>query len=228
MQVVGLDIARTQPGLTARAAGLVACTRCARVWPKDRAECGRCGARLVSRDHKSLSRVWAWWIAGILAYIPANLYPMLVTRTLVSQSEATIVGGAFELFRYGAPGVAIIVLVASVGIPLAKFFAIAFLALSARRGSRIPAARRQQLYEIVEYIGRWSMIDVFVVAILSSLVQLNVVASIQPGIAALAFALSVIFTMLSAQAFDSRLIWDRISEEEAEEAREAAGGVVVQ
>ena len=111
--------------------------------------------------------------------------------------------------------------VASVGIPLAKFFAIAFLALSVRRGSRIRAARRMQLYEIVDYIGRWSMIDVFVVAILASLVQLNVVARIDPGPASLAFALSVIFTMLSAQAFDPRLIWDGI---EAEARAETAPG----
>jgi hypothetical protein len=110
--------------------------------------------------------------------------------------------------------------VASVGIPLAKFFAIAFLALSVRRGSRLRAARRMQLYEIVEYIGRWSMIDVFVVAILASLVQLNMVARIDPGPASLAFALSVIFTMLSAQAFDPRQIWDGI---EAEARREGVG-----
>ena len=102
---------------------------------------------------------------------------------------------------------------ASVGIPLAKFFAIAYLALSVRRDSRAPAGLRMRMYEVVEYIGRWSMIDVFVVAILASLVQLNVVARIDPGPASLAFALSVIFTMLSAQAFDPRMIWDGIESE---------------
>lgn len=194
---------------TARDAGLVACTTCARVWPLEQSHCGRCGSRLVSRDTDSLQRVWAWWFAGLIMYIPANLYPMLETRTLVYRQADTIIGGVIELAKYGSWGIALVILVASVGIPVAKFVAIAFLAISVRRQSEMDPDRRQGLYEIVEYIGRWSMIDVFVVAILSSLVQLNFVVTIRPGPAALTFALSVIFTMLSAQAFDSRMIWDR-------------------
>lgn len=210
MQVVGVEI----PGhvgdeVTALEKGLVGCTSCARVWPMSKAYCDRCGSRLESRDERSLQKVWAWWLAGAMAYVPANVYPMLETRTLFLRSDDTIIAGAFKLAEHGSWGVAIIILVASVGIPLAKFFAIAYLALSVRKDATMPRSRRQGLYEIVEYIGRWSMIDVFVVAILSSLVQLNVVASIKPGPASLAFAMSVIFTMLSAQAFNSRLIWDR-------------------
>ncbi len=173
-----------------------------------RARCGRCGSRLSSRDTNSLQKVWAWWIAGVIAYIPANLYPMLVTNTIVSRSESTIIGGAVEIAKYGSYGVAAIILIASVLIPVGKFLAIAFLAISAQRGTNISPGTRTHMYEVVEFIGRWSMIDVFVVAILSSLVQLSVIASIRPGPAALTFALSVIFTMLSAQAFDPRLIWD--------------------
>ena len=198
--------------LTAREAGLVACRRCTRVWPEHDTECGRCGASLTSRDDRSLSRVWAWLIVGLICYVPANLYPMLSTRTLLSTSEATIVGGAIELIHHGSIGIAIVILVASVLIPMAKFACIAFLALTVERRTALSATSRQHLYELVEYVGRWSMIDVFVVAILSSLVQLNVAATINPGPASLAFALSVIFTMLSAQAFDSRLIWDGIEE----------------
>ncbi len=194
--------------LTARAAGLVACTRCTRVWPMGTPTCARCGSTLVSRDPKSLSRVWAWWLAGLMAYVPANLYPMLRTRTIGYDQSDTIVEGAIELMRYGAFGVGLVIIVASVFIPIAKFIAIAALARAVRRGARTRAETRQRIYEIVEYIGRWSMIDVFVVAILTALVQLSVVASIEPGPAALAFALSVIFTMFSAQAFDPRLIWD--------------------
>jgi paraquat-inducible protein A len=170
--------------------------------------CMRCGARLQSRDRRSLQRVWAWWWAGLICYIPANLYPMLQTRTLLSSSEATIVGGAVELAHHGAYGIAIVILTASLLIPIGKFMAIAFLVLSVRRPGLLAARHRHGLHEIVEYVGRWSMIDVFVVAILSSLVQLSVVASIQPGPASLAFALSVIFTMLSAQSIDPRMIWD--------------------
>lgn len=144
-----------------------------------------------------------------MAYIPANLYPMLNTRTLLHTSEDTIIAGAVELAAHGSIGVALIILIASVVIPLGKFFAIAYLALAVHRKSNWPPGRQHLLYEVVEYIGRWSMIDVFVVAILCSLVQLNVAASITPGFAALAFAFSVIFTMLSAQSFDPRLIWDQ-------------------
>lgn len=196
--------------LTAREAGLVGCRTCARVWPLGTDACGRCGTRLQSRDPRSLSRVWAWWVAGIMAYIPANALPMLTTRSLASVSEDTIVGGAITLARHGAPGVAVVVLVASVAIPITKFALIAYLALSVDRRVRLSAARRTQIHEIVDYIGRWSMIDVFVVAILTALVQLSVVVSITPGPAAVSFAASVIFTMLSAQSFDSRLIWDGI------------------
>lgn len=196
--------------LTAREAGLVGCRTCARVWPMGTTHCGRCGERLQSRDGRSLSRVWAWWVLGFMAYIPANALPMLSTRTLAQTSEDTIIGGAVTLARHGAHGVALVVLIASVVIPIAKFACIAYLALSVRRSTALSAARRTQLYEIVDYIGRWSMIDVFVVAILTALVQLSVVVSITPGPAAVSFAASVIFTMLSAQSFDSRLIWDDI------------------
>ena len=194
---------------TAREAGLVGCRRCTRAWPAGRRRCGRCGGRLRSRDPEGLQRVWAWWLAGVVAYVPANLLPMLETRVLFDAHDATIVGGAVALAAEGAWFVAGIVLFASLGIPVAKFIAIAWLALSVRRGSARHQHRRLHLYEVVEFIGRWSMIDVFVVAITSALVQLNVLVYARPGPASIAFALSVIFTMLSARAFDSRLIWDR-------------------
>ncbi|MEM9970874.1 MAG: paraquat-inducible protein A [Pseudomonadota bacterium] len=200
---------------TARAEGLVGCRTCARVWPAGTPVCARCGSALHPREPMSLQRVWAWWIAGVIAYIPANLYPMLETRTLFVEESSTIVGGAIELATHGAPGIAAIILIASVVIPVGKFLAVAFLALSVSRPSSIPTGTRYALHEVVEYIGRWSMIDVFVVAILASLVQLQAVASITPGPAALTFALSVMFTMLSAQAFDSRMIWDSYQEDAA-------------
>ncbi len=193
---------------SAREAGVVACRRCTAVWPLGTVHCGRCGKRLKSRDTKSLQRVWAFWLVGLMCYVPANVYPMLRTRTLFTVQEDTIVGGAIELIHHGSWGIALIILLASVAIPVGKFLAIAFLAISVKRPSVVSNPRRQMLYEVVEYIGRWSMIDIFVVAILSSLVQLNALAAVNPGLASLFFALSVIFTMLSAQAFDSRMIWD--------------------
>lgn len=194
--------------LTARDAGLVSCTTCGRVHPAVDKTCLRCGAALASRDTKSLQKVWAWWIAGIIAYIPANTYPMLKTAALGKQSESTLIGGIVELLHHGSHGIAAIVFFASIVIPASKFLAIAYLALGIGRPSRTTAHRRHQVYEVVEFVGRWSMIDVFVVAILTALVQLGSAASIHPGIAAVSFALSVAFTMLSAQSFDARLIWD--------------------
>lgn len=194
--------------VTARSAGLVACTRCTRVWPAGTQTCARCGTHLQSRDVRSLQRVWAWLSVGIICYIPANLYPMLKTRILFSESESTIVEGAVELAHHGAYGIAFIIFVASVMIPVGKFIAIGWLARSVARQARMEPHRRHKLYEYVEFIGRWSMIDVFVVAIMSALVQLNFAASINPGPAAFTFALSVIFTMLAAQSFDARMIWD--------------------
>lgn len=194
---------------TAREMGLVACRQCMRVSPAGAETCPRCKGRLQSRDGLSLQRVWAWWVLGLACYVPANLYPMLETRTLVSSQSDTIVGGAVDIARQGSYGVAAIILIASVLIPVGKFIALAGLAIGVRYGPQISDRSRHLVYEVVEYIGRWSMIDVFVVAILSTLVQLQALASITPGRASLFFALSVIFTMLSAQSFDSRLIWDR-------------------
>jgi paraquat-inducible protein A len=208
---------------TAREQGLVGCTRCTRPSPAGTPHCPRCGSRLQSRDAMSLQKVWAWWLVGLGCYIPANLYPMLETRTLVSTQSDTIVGGAVDLARHGNWGVAAIILIASVLIPVGKFVVLAGLAIGVRHGPQISETWRHRLYEVVEYIGRWSMIDVFVVAILSSLVQLQALASITPGRASLFFALSVIFTMLSAQSFDSRLIWD--SAEGARPARNPKKGI---
>jgi paraquat-inducible protein A len=193
---------------TAKAEGLVGCQRCTQVWPMGTARCGRCGARLQSRAYRSLGTVWLFWALGLIAYVPANIWPMLETRLLLSSSNDTIIEGALKLFSHGSYGVAAVILLASVVIPLAKFAAIAWLALSVQY--RLPSSSkwRHRVYEAVEFIGRWSMIDVFVVAILASLVQFSVLASVTPGPAAFAFALSVIFTMLSALSFDSRMIWD--------------------
>jgi len=192
--------------ITAREAGLVGCRMCGLaqdVTP----QCTRCGGRLVADPAEALQHVWAYLIAGIIAYIPANIYPMLLTRTLLTEEKSTIIGGAVELFDHGSYGIALIIILASVVIPLSKFVAVAVLGLSVTGRLKMDSHTRHRLFEVVEFIGRWSMIDVFVVAILAALVQLNTLAAIEPGFAALAFGASVILTMLAAQSFDPRLIW---------------------
>ena len=204
--------AKTSGVLTAKRAGLVGCLHCGRAWPAGTTDCGRCGARLHSRFPNSMQRVWAWWIAGLIAYIPANLYPIMFTNTLGSEVPNTILGGVAVLFHHHAYFVGGVVFFASVMIPVAKFLAIAYLARAMRTRVDTDTHVLHKLYDAVEFIGRWSMIDVFVVAILSALVHLGGVADIFPGIAAACFALTVIFTMLSALALDPRLIWDRTEE----------------
>ena len=199
--------------LTAREAGLVACRTCGLVSDADLSSCPRCHARLLSRDNGSLERVWAWLIAGLIVYVPANTYPMLRTTQLFKTQDSTIVGGVVDLLHHGAIAIAVIVFVASVVIPVGKFMVIAYLAVLLGRDRPSDPHRLHQLHVAVEWIGRWSMIDVFVVAILAALVQFDVLATIKPGIAAVCFALSVVFTMLSAQAFDPRLIWDHASKD---------------
>lgn len=195
----------TQPVLTAHAAGLRGCRTCGRANAAIATTCQRCGAPL---DHvPALQMVWAWLIAGMVVYVPANVYPMLRTQTMGRTQDNTILGGVVDLVQSGFWLVAFIVFFASIVIPVSKFVVIAYLALAVHWRWPMRGHARQRLYEVVEFIGRWSMIDVFVVAILSALVQFNIAATVAPGIAAVSFALSVAFTMLAAQAFDPRLIW---------------------
>jgi paraquat-inducible protein A len=212
--MVDMAGAREEPGgLTARAAGLAGCRTCGKVAPAGTRHCPRCGSALAVRIPNSLQRVLAWLLVGFMCYLPANLLPMLKTRTFGRETDNTIVGGAIELLHHGAWDIALVIFTASVVIPISKFVVILYLVWSIRHHARLPVEARIRLYEIVEFIGRWSMIDVFVVAILTALVQLGFLASINPGTAAVFFALSVAFTMLSAQALDPRLIWDTAEQE---------------
>jgi paraquat-inducible protein A len=194
--------------LTAREAGLAGCRTCGKVAPVGTPTCPRCGSALHSRMPASIQRVLAWLLVGFMCYLPANLLPMLRTRTLGRETDSTIVGGVIELAHHGAWDIAAVVFLASVVIPVSKFVVILYLVWSIRYHARLAVHTRIHLYEVIEFIGRWSMIDVFVVAILTALVQFSFLASINPGTAAVFFALSVAFTMLSAQALDPRLIWD--------------------
>lgn len=204
-------------GPTGRELGLTACRDCGQTAALASAECPRCGAALRPAGTGDMQAVWALLVAGVLAYIPANLYPMLISQTLGRREASTIVGGAIDLAMHGGYFVAGVVLVASVLIPIAKFLVVGYLALSIQRASARRLHEKRHLHHIVELIGRWSMIDVFVVAVLAALVQLGVLASIEPGPAAAPFAISVILTMLAAQRLDPRAIWAA-----GDQAREAA------
>jgi paraquat-inducible protein A len=223
--MVDMAAARTPSRvLTARDAGLAGCRTCGKVAPVGTPTCPRCGTPMHVRMPASLQRVLAWLTVGFMCYIPANLLPMLRTRTLGRETDNTIVGGVIELLHHGAWDIALVVFGASVLIPTTKFVVLLYLVYSIRYHAHLAIHSRIRLYEFVEFIGRWSMIDVFVVAILTALVQLGFIVSVNPGSAAVFFALSVAFTMLSAQALDPRLIWDSTRAEAGSEAETVVHG----
>lgn len=191
---------------SAAARGLARCEVCALVSPVGEGRCPRCDSRLHLRHSNSLQRTWALTIAATILYFPANLLPVLRVDSVTGDSASTIIGGVVQFWQQADYPVAIIIFTASVMIPVLKIFSIIALCLAARSGKR--PRRMTKLYRITEFIGRWSMVDVFVVAILVAVVQLGSTISIHPGAAALSFAGVVVLTMLAAMSFDPRLIWD--------------------
>lgn len=175
--------------------------------------CPRCGAALHLRKPNSLARTWALVIAAIVLYIPANLYPILILESLGKDEGDTILSGIKELFAAGMLPIALLIFFASITVPMLKLCGLTYLLLSVHFRSLWRPKDRTTLYRILETIGRWSMIDMFMVSILVALVQLGPVATILPGIGATAFAAVVVTTMFAASAFDPRLIWDVLEEE---------------
>jgi paraquat-inducible protein A len=198
--------------LTAAQAGLVSCEICKLLSrPANAAEpgyCPRCGEELVWRRHHSIQYTWALVIAAAICYIPANALPVLNTTTLGSTDSDTIIGGVVFLYTSGSWPLALVVLIASVMVPLGKLIALAYLLIAVQRRSLGSNRERTRLYRIVEFVGRWSMLDVFVDTFTVALVQLSPLMSVDPGPGVLFFAAVVVLTMLAAESFDPRLIWD--------------------
>ena len=202
----------TETVLTAARAGLISCETCGLLSrPTSAAEpgyCPRCGAELEWRRHQSIQYTWALVLAAAICYIPANVLPVLSTTTLGSSDSDTIMGGVVFLFTSGSWPLALIVLIASVMVPLGKLVALTYLLVTVQRGSITSNHERTRLYRMVEFIGRWSMLDVFVDTFTVALVQLQPLMSVAPGPGVLFFAAVVVLTMIAAESFDPRLIWD--------------------
>lgn len=200
------------PEPTAARAGLVACHTCGLLvrmhHPVLAARCPRCLAALHLRKHASVARTWALLISATILYLPANLLPIMHTKTLGRVQADTIVSGVKYLFAHGMWPLALIVFVASVLVPVTKIVILGYLLISVQLGSTYRPQDRTRLYRFTEFVGRWSMVDVFVVTILVALVQLGNLAEIRAGSGAIFFAAVVVLTMFAAMAFDSRLIWD--------------------
>ena len=207
----------TELTVSAAERGLCSCHVCNLVSRRERvsvpAHCPRCGASLHFRKPGSVSRCWALLIAAYILYIPANLLTMMETGSLISYRKDTIVSGVVELWKSGSWAIAVIVFIASVTIPLLKMISLTLLLVSVQRRSRWHPRERTRLYRLLELVGRWSMLDIYVVTLLAALVQLGAMGTVKAGPAALAFGAVVVLTMLASMQFDPRLIWDPLQKE---------------
>ncbi|NKC15155.1 MAG: paraquat-inducible membrane protein A [Gammaproteobacteria bacterium] len=198
-----------RPGATARELGLVRCHTCTVLVPHTASGCHRCGAALPPfRKTASVARTWALVTAAALLAIPANVYPVMSVIRFGRGEPSTIMSGVIQLLEGGFLGLAFIIFFASIVVPLLKIAALVYLLLSVQRRSKWRPQERLRLYRITEVVGAWSMVDIFLVGILSALVQLQALAAIEPGIGASFFGALVVVTMFAAQNFDPRLIWD--------------------
>lgn len=206
--------------MTAMQQGLQSCRSCSllsRPAPGgEGGHCPRCGRTLEFREAGSIQRSWAFLIAAAVCYVPANILPVLTTITASGRDSDTIMQGVVLLWSPTGWPLSLIVLIASIVIPSAKIGALAYLLIGAQRGATANNEQRIRLYRIVELIGRWSMVDVFVDTFTAALVQLQPLMSVEPAIGLVFFAGVVVLTMFAVESFDPRLIWDPVSANEVQ------------
>jgi paraquat-inducible protein A len=208
--------------LTAMNEGLQVCEGCGLLSRptsgRDKGRCPRCGHELSFRKPASLQRTWAFLIGAAICYIPANILPVMTTTTAAGAESDTILQGVVLLWSPTGWPLSLIVLFASIMIPIAKIAALTYLLISVQRGSIESNEQRIRLYRIVEIVGRWSMVDVFVDTFTASLVQLQPLMAVEPSAGLVFFAAVVVLTMLAAESFEPRLIWDPSSSKEVQHA----------
>jgi len=196
---------------TAARLRLIACHGCgqlSRFQDGGRLHCPRCGGLLHMRKPNSEGRTWALVLAAILFYIPANTLPVTHTTYLGSTQSDTILSGVYYFMTSGSWHIALIIFVASIVVPALKILALAFLLISVRRRSDWRPEERTRLYHMTELIGRWSMVDVYVVTVMVALLKLGALANVDAGVGIVFFGAVVVITMFAANSFDPRLIWD--------------------
>ena len=205
----------TDAMVTAADVGLVSCHNCSqlsRAGPGEHADmlCPRCGAGVHKRKPNSIARTWAFVIAAFICYIPANLLPMTVVTSLGNVQSDTIMSGVIYFMQHGEWPIGLVILIASVVVPLTKLFILIYLLISVQRKSQWRPVERTRLYRVTEAIGRWSMTDIYVVTILVALVRLGNLATIEAGVGAIFFGAVVVLTIIAALTFDPREIWDNM------------------
>ncbi len=190
---------------------LISCKNCHQVYEKENYDefvCSRCNHKVRRRIKNSLQISLALVICSSLLYIPAMLYPMMEITSLGVSSSNTILEGVITFLEHGDYFIAIVIFTASVAIPLVKLVGLLFIFISLQLEVNMTKRTKLKIFHFIEFIGKWSMIDIYVVALLASIVQVNEIFKIQGGIAVTSFTLVVLLTMLAAQKFDTRIIWD--------------------
>lgn len=202
-------------------AGILTCTECHQLNKQepdtDEQICARCGALIHARRPNSLARTWALLITAAILYIPANLLPIMTINSLGQGDPSTIMAGVIQLVQHGMYPIAAVVFIASILVPTFKLVGIGLLLFSVQRHQPLSAKQRIVMYRFIEFIGRWSMLDIFVIAILVAVVNFGRLASVEANLGAAAFASVVILTMLAAVTFDPRLIWDNTESDDDHE-----------
>ncbi|WP_299197105.1 paraquat-inducible protein A [uncultured Amphritea sp.] len=198
------------PRRTARNSGYLLCIDCEKLHriSQEGQHCDRCGARLHSRIPNSMNLSWASLLAGILLFLPANLLPIMTFKSFGQGEPSTILGGILHLLEQDMLMIGLVVLIASIVVPVLKIIALTILLCTVQFRLQTNLRQKTMMFRVVEWIGRWSMLDIFVIGILVALVQLGNIAHIEGNSGATAFAIVVLLTMFSAIAFDTRLIWD--------------------
>jgi paraquat-inducible protein A len=174
--------------------------------------CPRCGERLHSRKPNSIARTWSLVIAAIIFYIPANLLPIMTVTSLGKVQSDTILSGVIYFIMTGMWPIALVIFIASVFVPILKLIILIYLLISVQMKSAWRSKDRTRLYRAIEAIGRWSMVDIFVVTLMVALVKLGALADIEAAPGAIHFAAVVVITIFAAMSFDPRLIWDKMEE----------------
>lgn len=202
-------------------AGILVCNECHELNRQapgcDSQACTRCGAIVHARRPNSIVRTWALLVTAMILYIPANLLPIMTVSTLGQGSPDTIMSGVITLMKHGMLPIAAVVFIASILVPTFKLVGIGLLLYSVQRHQPLSARQRILMYRFIEFIGRWSMLDIFVIAILVAVVNFGRIASVEANLGAVAFASVVILTMLAALTFDPRLIWDNTESDDDHE-----------
>jgi paraquat-inducible protein A len=200
---------------TGRSLGLLVCLQCratVRAMAVEYPRCPRCYAHLYERKPHSLAVTAALVLCAAVLYIPANLLPVMYTRSILDDEHDTIMSGVLVLLHSGSWPIAVLVFVASIVVPLLKIISLAVILFSAWRGSAQHRTQRSELFRLVEFIGRWSMLDIYAISLLVALVQIRTLAFVSVGWGALAFGAVVVLTMFAARTFDERLLWDPVHE----------------